>query len=81
MNTEVEFAKLWEPGISGIELFSVRLFHHAFSKHMHEALESTMEGKVALPIKEKPVVPIQVVSICSIQVKSIQDLRNCHTVA
>jgi AraC-like DNA-binding protein len=37
MNTEVEFAKLWNPGLSGIELFSARLFHHAFSKHMHEA--------------------------------------------
>lgn len=37
MNIDVEFAKLWEPGIFGIELFSARLFHHAFSKHMHEA--------------------------------------------
>lgn len=37
MSANVDSAKLWEPGISGIELFSARLFHHAFGKHFHEA--------------------------------------------
>lgn len=36
MNAATEFAKLWNPGISGIELFHAHLFRHSFAKHMHE---------------------------------------------
>lgn len=50
MSTNVEFAQLWQPSrspdrrennpsdsdLSGIELFSARLFRHVFAKHMHE---------------------------------------------
>lgn len=36
MATNVEFAKLWNPGLAGIELFHARLLHHRFGKHMHE---------------------------------------------
>jgi AraC-like DNA-binding protein len=36
MSPNVEFAKLWEPGISGVELFSAQLFQHSFGKHFHE---------------------------------------------
>ncbi|HEY9761009.1 MAG TPA: AraC family ligand binding domain-containing protein, partial [Trichocoleus sp.] len=33
----MDFAKLWEPGLPGVELFQARLFHHSFGKHFHEA--------------------------------------------
>jgi AraC-like DNA-binding protein len=36
MNSSTELAKFWRTNVSGIELFSARLFHHAFAKHMHE---------------------------------------------
>ncbi|MBD1866074.1 AraC family transcriptional regulator [Cyanobacteria bacterium FACHB-471] len=36
MNSDTEFARLWRTDVSGVELFSARLFHHTFSKHMHE---------------------------------------------
>lgn len=36
MNINVEYAKLWEPSISGIELFSAQIVRHAFGKHFHE---------------------------------------------
>lgn len=36
MNTNAEYARLWEPGIPGIELFKAHLFHHTFDKHFHE---------------------------------------------
>lgn len=36
MSTPVEVARLWNPGLSGIELFSAHLFQHAFDKHFHE---------------------------------------------
>ncbi|WP_017302263.1 helix-turn-helix transcriptional regulator [Nodosilinea nodulosa] len=32
-----EFARLWQPGAEGIELFSAQLYRYAFAKHMHEA--------------------------------------------
>lgn len=32
-----EFAKLWQPSIAGVELFSAQLYRHSFAKHMHEA--------------------------------------------
>ncbi|MBD2234282.1 AraC family transcriptional regulator [Phormidium tenue] len=37
MPAETEFARLWQPNLSGIELFSAQLYRHAFAKHMHEA--------------------------------------------
>ncbi|MFQ4137402.1 AraC family transcriptional regulator [Nodosilinea sp. PGN35] len=36
-STNTDFARLWQPGIAGIELFSAQLYHHSFAKHMHEA--------------------------------------------
>ncbi|MEM9447355.1 MAG: AraC family transcriptional regulator [Cyanobacteria bacterium P01_E01_bin.6] len=30
-------ARLWKPGLPGIELFEARLRHHRFGKHFHEA--------------------------------------------
>ena len=36
-NTQLEFARLWEPGLPGIELFEAQFFHHRFNKHFHEA--------------------------------------------
>jgi AraC-like DNA-binding protein len=35
-STDTESIKLWKSGMSGVELFSARLLHHQFSKHMHE---------------------------------------------
>ncbi|MBE7386228.1 MAG: AraC family transcriptional regulator [Leptolyngbya sp. SIO1E4] len=37
MNPHTESARLWEPGLSGIELFEAQLVHHRFKKHFHEA--------------------------------------------
>ncbi|MEM9904142.1 MAG: AraC family transcriptional regulator [Cyanobacteria bacterium P01_D01_bin.44] len=37
MTTQIESARLWEPGLPGIELFEARLFRHRFNKHFHEA--------------------------------------------
>lgn len=37
MNTQNELARLWEPGLPGIELFEAQFFHHRFNKHFHEA--------------------------------------------
>jgi AraC-like DNA-binding protein len=31
-----DVAKLWNPGIPGLELFQAQLFHHSFDKHFHE---------------------------------------------
>jgi len=36
MNSDIEFAKMWRTNVSGVELFTARLFRHAFAKHMHE---------------------------------------------
>lgn len=32
----VDFARLWEPEVPGVELFRAQLFHHTFGKHFHE---------------------------------------------
>jgi AraC-like DNA-binding protein len=37
MPANVDFARLWQPGVAGIELFSAQLYRHSFAKHMHEA--------------------------------------------
>jgi AraC-like DNA-binding protein len=37
MPANIDFARLWQPGIAGIELFSAQLYRHSFAKHMHEA--------------------------------------------
>jgi hypothetical protein len=37
MNLDSDIAQLWESAIPGVELFSARLFRHAFAKYMHEA--------------------------------------------
>ncbi len=37
MPANVEFARLWQPGVTGIELFSAQLYRHSFARHMHEA--------------------------------------------
>lgn len=37
MANNAEFARLWQPGVAGIELFSAQLYRHRFAKHMHEA--------------------------------------------
>ena len=36
INTPVESARLWEPGLPGVELFEAQLLHHRFNKHFHE---------------------------------------------
>ncbi|MBD2461504.1 AraC family transcriptional regulator [Oscillatoria sp. FACHB-1407] len=36
MNIGIDFAELWQPNISGIELFSAHIVRHAFAKHFHE---------------------------------------------
>ncbi|MEO0457489.1 MAG: AraC family transcriptional regulator [Cyanobacteria bacterium P01_A01_bin.114] len=33
---QIESARLWEPGLPGIELFEAALFRHRFNKHFHE---------------------------------------------
>ena len=37
MSSQTDTARLWEPGLPGLELFEARLFHHRFNKHFHEA--------------------------------------------
>ncbi|MEM9003674.1 MAG: AraC family transcriptional regulator [Cyanobacteria bacterium P01_F01_bin.86] len=34
--TQAESARLWEPGLPGVELFEAKLFQHQFNKHFHE---------------------------------------------
>ena len=36
MSTRLESARLWDPGLPGIELFQAQFFHHKFNKHFHE---------------------------------------------
>ncbi|MBD0336820.1 MAG: AraC family ligand binding domain-containing protein, partial [Cyanobacteria bacterium Co-bin13] len=36
MSETPDFARLWNPGIAGLELFSARLFRLSFDKHFHE---------------------------------------------
>lgn len=37
LNAPIESARLWEPGLPGIELFEANLYRHRFKKHFHEA--------------------------------------------
>jgi len=37
MPAAVEFSRLWQSEVAGIELFSAQFYRHSFAKHMHEA--------------------------------------------
>ncbi len=43
MPADVEFARLWQSEVAGIELFSAQLYRHSFAKHMHEALHHWLQ--------------------------------------